>query len=119
MSVRLAVISLWSENVPETAHFYRDVIGLPLQPLHGHSPHFDLGGCYLVILSGTPSPAKNSTPERFPIFALSVDDLDEAVESLRTYQVELPWGIEQDANSRWAMFYDPGGNLIELVEFHV
>jgi hypothetical protein len=31
--------------------------------------------------------------------------------------VDLPWGIERDEHSRWAMFHDPAGNLIELVEF--
>jgi len=25
--------------------------------------------------------------------------------------------VEEDANSRWAMFHDPAGNLIELVQF--
>jgi hypothetical protein len=29
----------------------------------------------------------------------------------------LPWGIEGDARSRWVMFHDPAGNLVELVQF--
>jgi catechol 2,3-dioxygenase-like lactoylglutathione lyase family enzyme len=116
MPIRLAVASLWADNVPETAHFYRDVIGLQLLSHHGHYPHFDLGGCYLVILKGKPVPPQDPTPERFPIFAFSVDDLDEAMDRLRAHQVELPWGIERDSTSRWAMFHDPAGNLIELAE---
>jgi len=31
---------------------------------------------------------------------------------------ELPWGIEEDAGSRWVMLYDPAGNLIELACFN-
>jgi hypothetical protein len=26
----------------------------------------------------------------------------------------MPWGVEEDSDSRWVMFYDPGGNLIEV-----
>ncbi len=114
MITRLAVISLWAENVVATAHFYRDVIGLRLLPHHGDRPHFDLGGTYLTILKGTPNPA----PTRFPIAAFAVDDLDAAIDRLRAHRVELPWGIEEDAGSRWVMLYDPAGNLIELACFN-
>lgn len=117
MNARLAVISLWAEDVPATAHFYRDVIGLRLLPHHGDRPHFDLNGVYLVILKGGPSPAQNSIPARFPVVAFAVDDLDAAVEQLHAHHVELPWGIEEDSDSRWVMLHDPAGNLIELAHF--
>jgi len=81
------------------------------------TPHFDLGGIYLVILKGRPIPAQNPMPPRFPLIAFAVKDLDAAVDQLRAHHVELPWGVEEDANSRWAMFHDPAGNLIELVQF--
>lgn len=117
MNARLAVVSLWAEDVPATAHFYRDVLGLRLLPHHGDRPHFDLNGVYLVILEGKPAPPQNPTPARFPIVAFAVGDLDSAVERLRAHRVELPWGIEEDAGSRWVMFHDPAGNLIELAYF--
>ncbi len=116
--IRIAVISLWAEDVPTAAHFYRDVIGLRLLAHHSHErPHFDLGGAYLVILKGRPQSAQNPLPPRFPLVALAVPDLDSAVDRLRVHAVELPWGIEEGADSRWAMFHDPAGNLIELVQF--
>ena len=117
MNARLAVISLWAEDVATTAHFYRDVLGLRLLPHHGDRPHFDLGGIYLTILKGRSMPAQNSAPDRFPIIAFAVDDLDAAVERLRTHHVELPRGVEEDANSHWVMFHDPVGNLIEIAQF--
>ena len=117
MNPRLAVVSLWAEDVPTTAHFYRDVLGLHLLPHHGGRPHFDLGGIYLTILRGKPSPARETDPQRFPVIALAVDDLDAALAPLHAHRVDLPWGIERDEHSRWAMFHDPAGNLIELVEF--
>ncbi|MBI1877269.1 MAG: VOC family protein, partial [Chloroflexi bacterium] len=115
MNTKIAVISLWAEDVPATAHFYRDVIGLRLLPHHGERPHFDVDGVYLTILQGHPIAAQQAQPSRFPLVAFAVEDLDQAVARLRRHRVELPWGIEADDNSRWVMFHDPAGNLIELV----
>ncbi len=117
MTVRIAVVSLWAEDVPATAHFYRHVLQLPLAPHHGHWPHFDVNGTYLVILQGRPVPAQDSAPPRFPLIAFEVNDLDIAADQLREHGVELPWGVEEDASSRWVMFHDPAGNLVELVQF--
>jgi catechol 2,3-dioxygenase-like lactoylglutathione lyase family enzyme len=117
MPTRVAVISLWADDVPKAAHFYRDVVGLPLLLHHGNRPHFDLGGTYLVILKGLPSPAQEAIPARFPLVAFAVDDLDTAVDRLNAHGVALPWGVEADAASRWVMFNDPAGNLIELAQF--
>ncbi len=118
MITKLAVVALWAEDVITTVHFYRDVLGLSLLP-HNHIgwPHFDLGGTYLTILQGHPVAAQQAQPERFPLIALAVDNLAAAVERLHHHGVETPWGIEQGAGSRWVMFHDPAGNLIELVEF--
>lgn len=117
MSPRLAVVTLWTEDVAAAVHFYRDVIGLKLLMFDQHRPHFDLGGIYLVILQGRPLPPLDPVPARFPIVAFAVDDLDAVVEHLRAHHVELPWGVEEDADSRWVMFHDPAGNLIELAQF--
>lgn len=116
MGTKLAVVSLWAEDVPVTAHFYRDVIGLRLLPHHGESPHFDLGGIYLTILKGRPVPPENPVPERFPVIAFAVKDLNEAIQRLRDHEVALPWGIEGGGQTPWVMFKDPAGNLIELVQ---
>jgi catechol-2,3-dioxygenase len=117
MQPKLAVVSLWAEDVATTAHFYRDVIGLKLLMHDRHRPHFDLGGVYLVILQGRSLPPLDPVPARFPIIAFAVDDLDATIDHLRLHHIELPWGIEEDADSRWVMFHDPAGNLIELAHF--
>lgn len=116
--MRIAVVSLWAEDVGPTAHFYRDVVGLSLLPHHqGERPHFDLDGSYLTLLKGRPVPAQDATPSNFPVLALAVQDLDAATMRLQAHGVELPWGVEGDARSRWVKFYDPAGNLVELVQF--
>jgi catechol-2,3-dioxygenase len=116
MNARIAVVSLWAEDVSTCAHFYRDVIGLHLLPHHGERPHFDLNGSYLVILKGCPTPAQDAEPARFPLFAIAVDDFDSAIKRLETHGIPMPWGIEADIQSRWVMFRDPAGNLVELVQ---
>lgn len=117
MHPKLAVISLWAEDVPAAAHFYRDRMGLKLLPHHGGRPHFDLDGTILTILQGKPVPAQDPTPERFPLLAFEVEDLDAAIADLQAHGIETPWGVETDSGSRWAMLSDPAGNLIELVQF--
>jgi catechol-2,3-dioxygenase len=116
MITQISVVALWASDVPACAQFYREVVGLYQVPSHGNIPHFRIGGTYLVLMQGQPTPAQNATPERFPLLALATDDLDGALARLKARQVELPWGVEADANARWVMFHDPGGNLVELVQ---
>lgn len=114
----LSVVSLRAADVPATAHFYRDVIGLNLLPHHGNWPAFDVGhGVHLVILADEIQPFRDEYSVRFPVVTFSVSDLDVAVENLRDHNVEIPWGIESSSGARWVMFRDPAGNLIELAEF--
>ncbi|HJW91803.1 MAG TPA: VOC family protein [Anaerolineales bacterium] len=114
----LAVVSLRTADLPATIHFYRDVIGLTRLAHHGHRPAFDLGnGLFLVIVEAGGEQNHISTSDRFPVLAFAVADLDQAVEHLNRFKIEMPWGIESDLNNRWVQFYDPGGNLIEFAQF--
>ena len=114
MKLKLAVVTLWVEDVNRTADFYRDILGLPLLTVDRGRPHFDLGGAYLVILPGQPHKVEGP---RFPVLAFAVGDLDAVVHHLKSQGVELPWGVEEDNDSRWVMFHDPGGNLLEIAQF--
>ena len=114
MKLKLAVVTLWAEDVDRMSQFYQNVLGLPLVTIDRGRPHFDFGGGYLTILPGQPYKAQDSKQTRFPVIAFAVDDLHEIIHQLKSHEVELPWGIEEDSDSRWVMFYDPGGNLIEV-----
>jgi catechol 2,3-dioxygenase-like lactoylglutathione lyase family enzyme len=109
------VVSLWAPDEWEAAHFYRDVVGLKLIPHQGR-PYFDLGGTYLTILRGSPRPALDAVPDRFPLVAFTVRSLEGAIERLRSSGVEMPWGIEGAGTTRYVMFRDPAGNIVELAE---
>jgi catechol-2,3-dioxygenase len=114
---KIAVLALWAPDVHSAALFYQHAIGLPRVDVPGHHPHFDLDGTTLVLLPGRPAAAQDAVPERFPLVAFTVPDLEAAIERLRQHQVPLPWGIESQPGTRWIMLHDPAGNLIELVEF--
>lgn len=118
MPTKFAVVSVWAEDVAANVHFYRDVLGLELVSRHGSRPHFQVAGVYLTILKGTPTPAQHVDPDHFPLFALSVDDLDEMIVRLEKRHVVLPWGVASSVDERWVLFHDPAGNLIELVQFN-
>ncbi len=118
MNPRIAVVSLWAEDEPAVAHFYRDVIGLNLLPHHPVDRiHFDLDGIVLAIIPGRSVLPPDPEP-RFPVVAIAVPELDNAVETLRLHGVDLPRGMETNSTGSWVMFRDPAGNLVELVEFN-
>lgn len=75
MKLKLAVVTLWAEDVDRTADFYRHVLGLPLLTFDRGRPHFDFVGGYLVILPGKPHSLEISTQSRFPALAFAVDNL--------------------------------------------
>lgn len=117
MKLKLAVVTLWAEDVNRTADFYRVVLGLPLVMIDRGRPHFDLGGAYLVILPGKPQQLEDATGARFPVLAFATHDLEAVVHHLKSQGVEMPWGVEEDRDSRWVMFNDPAGNLLEVARF--
>ena len=53
----------------------------------------------------------------FPLIALTFDDVDFAIERLKTHHIDLLKEIAEDADARWGFVRDPGGNLIELVHW--
>lgn len=115
---RLVVVSLRAEDLPATVHFYQEILGLVLRPDHGHWPTFDLvGGAHLVIVKGQPPVDRVPEGARFPVLAFAVQDLDKAVEHLVHHAVDLPWGMETGPGTRWVMFPDPAGNLVEFAQF--
>ena len=118
MKLKLAVVTLWAEDVDRMSDFYQNVLGLSLVTVDRGRPHFDFGGGYLVILPGQPHNVQDSKQSRFPVIAFAVDNLHEVFHQLKSHDVEMPWGVEEDSDSRWVMFYDPGGNLIEVATMY-
>ena len=114
---RLSVVSIYAQDIPTAAHFYMDVIGLPLLRGHHDPVAFDTGGAFLVILRGDPPRRPDPDHPGFPLLTFAVDDLDEAVRHLQDHQVEILDGIREKDGTRWVLFQDPAGNLIEFARF--
>jgi len=112
--MKLAVVTLWAQDVQKMSDFYQNVLGLPLVTVDRGRPHFDFGGGYLTILQGQPCSVGNGGQSRFPVIAFAVDDLHPLIHQLKAHGVDMPWGVEEDRDSRWVMFHDPSGNLIEV-----
>jgi catechol 2,3-dioxygenase-like lactoylglutathione lyase family enzyme len=115
----LFVVTLWAPDVETTAHFYRDVLELPLLPHHGARPHFKVGETLITILKSELPISQAGQTQRFPIVAFEVESLDESVQRLKDHEVEMPWGVEEDKDGRWVMLKDPAGNLVELAEIRL
>jgi catechol 2,3-dioxygenase-like lactoylglutathione lyase family enzyme len=112
---KLFVVTLWTPDIPESLHFYRDILGLDLLPHHEGQPALMVGdGVHLAIRKGTPVPAEDSVP--FPVIAFQVTDLDQAVQHLQAHGVELVGDIVTNPGVRYCMFHDPAGNLLEIAE---
>jgi glyoxylase I family protein len=114
---RLSVVSIYAQDIPTTAHFYMDVIGLPLLHDHHDPVALDTGGTFLVILRGDPPRSPDPDHSGFPLLTFAVDDLDEAVRHLQDHQVEIVDGIREKNGTRWVLFQDPAGNLLEFARF--
>ena len=119
---QVAVLTVWAEaeKLESTARFYENVLGLR-RIGNGPDPYiFDTDGTFVVIMEGRLE-QRRDPKRRWPMFALTVPDLDLSIKALRAAKMELPWGIEEfgtpSPSSRYVMFHDPAGNLIELVEW--
>ena len=112
---KLFVVTLWAPNIPESLHFYRDVLGLDLLPHHEGQPAFTVGdGIHLTIRKGTPVPVENDSP--FPVVAFQVANLDDAIQHLHAHGIKMAGDIINKLSTRYCMFHDPAGNLLEIAE---
>lgn len=121
-SNQTAVVTVWSsaETLGATGQFYEHVLELERVGDSTEPPGIlDTDGTFLIVMRGTVEEPRGTT-RRWPQLALSVPNLDNAVRSLEDAGVE-PWGIEEfgspEPSSRYVMFRDPAGNLIEVVEW--
>jgi catechol 2,3-dioxygenase-like lactoylglutathione lyase family enzyme len=112
---KLFVVTLWAPDIPESLHFYREVLGLEWLPHHEGQPAFVVGdGIHLTLRKGKPVPAENALP--FPVIAFQVADLDQALQHLKANGVKMAGDIVTKSGVRYCTFYDPAGNLIEIAE---
>lgn len=110
----------WTEarvrNYKKTVKFYRDVLGLKLVFEEDDKDFIQFSAgkstTYLALL-GVP---KNSSSSNF-VPTLEVDDIDAAVDRLRTKGVKFITRILEFTHIRLVEFVDPEGNRLQLFEW--
>ncbi len=119
MQVRAAHhVALLTRNLAQLEAFYSQVLGLPV------ARRWDdvgivfiyLGGVMIELIDSKHAPEAESAPGAFEHLALQVDDVDSAYAELAAKGVRMRSEPENFKGVRIAFFYDPDGNLLELVE---
>lgn len=112
---RVIAVSVWAENIAETAEFYQKLLELTEPPVRQNGRmRLRMDGAVLFIIRGRP--CKTESEAAFPLFAFAVSDLDKAEAFLRARNIKMPYGIEGSGQHRELQFHDPAGNLVELVQ---
>jgi predicted enzyme related to lactoylglutathione lyase len=116
MNVNSTVINVTSEHPERLMAFYRDVVGLKLNPDFGEAA-FDAGGTPFLIDGHSETKGSTKEPQRV-LINFFVDDLAADQSRLETQGVKFirtagrePWG------GVISTFVDPDGNYCQLMEF--
>ena len=120
----ITAITLFTEDLAATKHFYQEVFGLPVVFEDDVSAVFNFGNTLVNLLSITAAPeliapatlATGNAGSR-NVLTITVDDVDATCAVLATAGVTLlngpidrPWGI------RTASFKDPSGQVWEIAK---
>lgn len=104
-----------SADPKRLAAWYRDVLGIPLEPWGGALLRYDAPGHPPVAVWNAFTPADNEfkPSKREFMVNFAVDDLDAMLVRLRAKGVPVI-GRQEDENGRFASILDPDGTKIEL-----
>ncbi len=123
MFKRIDHVEILPSDVDRTIRFYTEILGFTLKerfpvkaPGLKEVVFLTLGDTMLELLGAeNPTPALQCTsPIGYARLALEVEDLDKAVEYLRSKGVEITWGPMDLGTSKRAEILDPDCLSIEL-----
>ena len=100
------------------AAWYRDVLGLPLEPWGGAALRYDAPKHPPVLVwNAFPASTRYFAPSTSEFMInYAVDDMDAFLARLQAKDVAVLKRSDDDANGRFAWILDPEGNKIELWE---
>jgi len=100
------------------AAWYRDVLGLPLEPWGGAALRYDAPKHPPVLVwNAFPASTRYFAPSTSEFMInYAVDDMDAFLALLQAKDVAVLKRSDDDANGRFAWILDPEGNKIELWE---
>lgn len=120
----LGAITLFTEDLPRTAAFYRDVFGLTTLNEDDDSAAFRFGGTILNVLRAEaapeliePAPVGGPDAGRRMQLTVWVDDADAICAQLAEHGVALLNGpVDRPWGQRTAAFADPAGHVWEIAQ---
>jgi catechol 2,3-dioxygenase-like lactoylglutathione lyase family enzyme len=120
----LGAITLFAEDLPRTAAFYRDVFGLPAVHEDDDSAAFRFGGTILNVLRAEaapeliePAPVGGPDAGRRMQLTVWVDDAEAVCAQLQEHGIALLNGpVDRPWGQRTAAFADPAGHVWEVAQ---
>jgi glyoxylase I family protein len=123
---RVHHIAIICSEYEKSKHFYSEILGLKIvrevyrEERKSYKLDLEVGNQYQIELFSFPNPpARPSRPEASGLrhLAFEVDDIDEAISHIKTYQVIVePIRVDEFTGKRFTFFADPDGLPIELYE---
>jgi lactoylglutathione lyase len=111
---RVGAVTFTVSDLERAVGFYEDVLGLPKQVQSTTCARFDCGGAELRLQAGARADREQ---EGAPSLDFLVQDVDEAYQALRQRGVRfLAAPLNTDSGERIALFSDPEGNVLQLVQ---
>jgi predicted enzyme related to lactoylglutathione lyase len=116
MQVSSLLLNINTEDREKLAAFYRDVVGLPPNPMIGPSA-FTLGNASLIIDGHSEVHGPTKEPQRV-LINFWVDDLEAEQKRLKAAGVKF---IRESGKEEWggtlSTFVDPDGNYCQLLQY--
>lgn len=114
MIVKRIVTNIAASDIEAAGRFYRDALGLELWMDHGWITTYGSGETMDVQISIA---SQGGSGTAVPDLSIEVDDVDEALERMRTAGFPIEYG---PANEPWGVrrFYvrDPFGRLVNILQ---
>ncbi|HDD60103.1 MAG TPA: VOC family protein [Euryarchaeota archaeon] len=113
---RIWDVTLTVGDLKRAVNFYEGVLGLQKKYEYKDYAGFDCGGVEI----GLKTWGEREAPRKGePCIDFLVDDLDEAYANLKRNNVEIVEGPESTLwGSRYLLFSDPDGNILQMVEIN-
>lgn len=118
-------IAIIASNYEKSKRFYTEILGLEVirevyrQERDSYKLDLKLGNSEIELFSFPNAPERTSYPEARGLrhLAFEVDNIDEAIESLNSYNIQCePIRVDEFTGKRFTFFEDPDKLPLELYE---
>jgi len=111
-------VAIFTRNFALMEQFYTQILGFPVTKRWDDVTiiFIDIGSTTIELIGRDTAPAPSSPAGAFNHLALQVDDVDAAHQELMAKNITIRDAPYNFKDIRVCFFFDPDGNLLELVE---